>query len=68
MSENLPKTMRAIAIGEDKTPDSLFIEETALPSYGDDEILVRIGAAGVNRGDCMQRIGFYPPPPLTLWD
>ncbi len=63
MSENLPKTMRAIAIGEDKTPDSLFIEETALPSYGDDEILVRIGAAGVNRGDCMQRIGFYPPPP-----
>lgn len=63
MSENLPKTMRAIAIGEDKTPDSLFIEETALPSYGDDEILVRVGAAGVNRGDCMQRIGFYPPPP-----
>jgi len=63
MSENLPDMMRAIAIGEDKTPDSLFVEEIALPSFNDDEILVRVGAAGVNRGDCMQRIGFYPPPP-----
>lgn len=63
MSENLPTQMRAIAIGEDKTPNSLFIEATSLPILSDDEILVRVGAAGVNRGDCMQRIGFYPPPP-----
>ena len=55
--------MRAVAIGEAKTPESLFVEDTALPPFGDDEILVRVGAAGVNRGDCMQRIGFYPPPP-----
>jgi putative PIG3 family NAD(P)H quinone oxidoreductase len=30
---------------------------------GDDEVLVKIAAAGVNRGDCYQRMGFYPPPP-----
>lgn len=59
----IPKTMRAIAIGEDKTPDSLFINQVELPSITDDDVLVRIGAAGVNRGDCMQRMGLYPAPP-----
>ena len=61
--ETLPAKMRAIAIGEAQTPDSLHIVSQNLPSYGDEDILVRVGAAGVNRGDCMQRIGFYPPPP-----
>jgi NADPH2:quinone reductase len=55
--------MRAIAIGPDKTPASLFITEVAIPEPKTDEILVRIHAAGVNRGDCYQRMGFYPPPP-----
>lgn len=63
MSDTLAETMRAIAIGEAQTPDSLHIAEMALPQFGDDEILVRVAAAGVNRGDCVQRIGFYPPPP-----
>lgn len=61
--ETLPAKMRAIAIGETKTPDSLFIQERELPQPSADEILVRVAAAGVNRGDCVQRIGFYPPPP-----
>lgn len=66
MSKNpsaLPDTMRAIAVGEAKTPDSLFVDRVPLPAFGEDEILVRVAAAGVNRGDCVQRIGFYPPPP-----
>lgn len=63
MSDTLPETMRAIAIGEAQTPDSLHIADMALPQFSDDEILVRVAAAGVNRGDCVQRIGFYPPPP-----
>ena len=63
MTDALPTTMRSIAIGEDKTPDSLHIAEAPMPEIGPDEVLVRIAAAGVNRGDCMQRMGLYPAPP-----
>ena len=63
MTDALPTAMRAIAIGEDKTPASLHIAETPMPEIGPDEVLVRIEAAGVNRGDCMQRMGLYPAPP-----
>lgn len=63
MTDALPTTMRAIAIGADKTPDSLHIADAPMPDIGPDEVLVRIGAAGVNRGDCMQRMGLYPAPP-----
>ena len=63
MSEKLPQTMNAVAIGEDGAPDSLHLTTCNVPQPQADEILVRIGAAGVNRGDCMQRIGLYPPPP-----
>ncbi len=62
MPENIPTEMRAIAIGDDKTPESLFIAPCPVPQCGDDELLVRVGAAGVNRGDCMQRMGLYPAP------
>ena len=30
---------------------------------GTGEVLIRVGAAGVNRPDCLQRAGAYPPPP-----
>lgn len=35
------------------------------PAPGTGELLVRVRAAGVCRGDLMQRDGFYPPPPGT---
>lgn len=35
------------------------------PSPGTGELLVRVRAAGVCRGDLMQRDGMYPPPPGT---
>ena len=63
MSENLPQTMNAIAIGEGGAPESLYLAARDLPKPQAGEILVWLGAAGVNRGDCMQRIGLYPPPP-----
>jgi NADPH2:quinone reductase len=34
-----------------------------VPSLGEGEILVRVGAAGVNRPDVLQRQGLYAPPP-----
>lgn len=58
----IPKKMRAISIGEDNSPASLTLTEHNTPRPDTYEILVKIGAAGVNRGDCYQRMGFYPPP------
>ncbi len=63
IAEEIPEKMRAISIGEDKSPDMLSLSEYDTPRPDTHEILVKIGAAGVNRGDCYQRMGFYPPPP-----
>ena len=59
----IPEKMQAISIGADKSTDSLSLTEHDTPRPDKHEILVKIGAAGVNRGDCYQRMGFYPPPP-----
>ena len=61
--KEIPEKMRAIAIGADRTPASLVLETQNTPQPGSHEILVKISTAGVNRGDCYQRMGFYPPPP-----
>lgn len=57
------QTMRCIEVGADKTPESLTLATRPCPQPGADDILVAVAAAGVNRGDCVQRMGFYPPPP-----
>lgn len=36
--------------------------ESPRPSPKDGEILIKVHAAGVNRPDVFQRMGFYPPP------
>ncbi len=41
----------------------IVIEQRPVPSPGSHEVLVQIAAAGVNRADLMQRLGFYPAPP-----
>ena len=56
-------TMRAVAIREPGGPEVLTIEERPVPVPGEEEILVAVAAAGVNRPDVMQRRGHYPPPP-----
>lgn len=38
-------------------------ERRDLPEIGEDEVLIRVRAAGVNRPDVAQRKGLYPPPP-----
>ena len=55
--------MTVIAVREPGGPDVLVPEQRPLPVLGDDQILVRVRAAGVNRPDVMQRKGQYPPPP-----
>jgi NADPH:quinone reductase len=41
----------------------LILAEIEKPSPGPHQILIRVGAAGVNRPDLIQRAGRYPPPP-----
>ena len=52
--------MKAILVNEDK---SLRWDNVPDPKMGDDEVLVKIEAAALNRADLMQREGDYPPPP-----
>ena len=60
---SLPETMRAIEVTEPGEADVLKSCERPLPSLADDEVLIKVAAAGVNRPDVLQRRGFYPPPP-----
>lgn len=54
--------MQVIEISEFGGPEVLKIGQRSFPKYGPDEILIRIHAAGINRPDCLQRLGHYPPP------
>ena len=59
----VPGEMMAIAIPVPGGPDALVRERRTVPVQGDDEVLIRVAAAGVNRPDVLQRQGKYPPPP-----
>lgn len=57
-------TMRAIAVAGGKGPATALQPVTLpRPEPGEGQILIRVAAAGVNRPDVAQRLGFYPPPP-----
>lgn len=55
--------MRVIRISEHGAADVLVLDEAPPPEPGDGQIRVRVGAAGVNRADLLQRRGRYPAPP-----
>lgn len=59
----LPKDMRVIEITQPGGPDVLTEGTRSMPILGEDEVLIKVVAAGVNRGDCLQRAGAYPAPP-----
>lgn len=59
----LPETMRAIGFDAPGGPDVLKVIDAPLPRLRPDDVLIRVAYAGVNRPDCLQRAGAYPPPP-----
>jgi putative PIG3 family NAD(P)H quinone oxidoreductase len=59
----LPTTQRQIEIAQPGGPEVMRIAEAPLPRPGDDDVLIEVAYAGVNRPDCLQRAGAYPPPP-----
>jgi len=52
--------MKAILVNDDR---SLRWDNVPDPMIKNDEVLVKIEAAALNRADLMQREGDYPPPP-----
>ncbi|MCP4327740.1 MAG: NAD(P)H-quinone oxidoreductase [Alphaproteobacteria bacterium] len=63
MTSALPDMMTAIEITEPGGPDVLVAGARDLPVPGDNEVLIKVAAAGVNRPDVLQREGNYAPPP-----
>jgi len=63
MAAGIPATMQAIGFDEPGGPDVLAADEAAVPEPGPADVLIRVAYAGVNRPDCLQRAGAYPPPP-----
>ena len=55
--------MRQIYFEGHGGPDVIRIGEAPVPEPGPGQVLIEVAAAGVNRPDCLQREGVYPPPP-----
>ena len=54
--------MKAAVAGEIEGKKIPVIQEIDVPLPGAEEILIKVAAAGLNRGDLMQVMGLYPPP------
>ena len=54
--------MKAILFDKYGDPSVMYIGEVAKPIIDDNEVLIKVAAAGVNRPDILQRQGGYPPP------
>lgn len=58
-----PTEMTAIEIVHPGGPDVLVPARRPVPRPTDEQVLIRVHAAGVNGPDVFQRKGFYNPPP-----
>jgi NADPH:quinone reductase len=63
MRLNIPATQTVIEIKKPGGPEVLVPATRPVPEPKVGEVLIRIAAAGVNRADCLQRMGRYPMPP-----
>ena len=59
----VPDHMRFIDMTGYGGPEVLTLAEGPVPRPETGEVLIRVAAAGMNRGDILQRTGNYPPPP-----
>lgn len=55
--------MKAVIVTKPGGPENLAVAEVEDPQPGPGQVVLDVVAAGVNRADIMQRMGFYPPPP-----
>ncbi len=59
----VPTTMRHVAVTQPGPPDVMHVVDGPVPQPRAGEVLIEVANAGVNRPDCAQRAGTYPPPP-----
>lgn len=59
----IPERAPAIEISKTGGPEVLSLVDIPVSRPGPGEVLIRVEAAGLNRADCVQREGNYPPPP-----
>ena len=52
--------MKAVVITTSGDPQALQVQEVENPEIGDDEVLIRVDAAAINRADKLQRKGLHP--------
>jgi putative PIG3 family NAD(P)H quinone oxidoreductase len=55
--------VKAITIPQPGDASALVLTDVPDPQPAPGEVRIKVAAAGVNRADVMQRMGFYPPPP-----
>jgi NADPH2:quinone reductase len=60
---NIPATQTVIEIKQPGGPEVLVPATRPVPEPKAGEVLIRIAGAGINRADCLQRMGRYPMPP-----
>ena len=56
-------SMNFVAHGSGGAPQVMHLSEMPVPKPAATEVLIKVAYAGVNRPDCLQRSGRYPPPP-----
>src|SRR4051812_49668406 len=61
----LPAEMNAVEITSPGEPGVLKLGKRPMPTIANEEVLIEVAAAGVNRPDVLQRKGMYEPPPGT---
>ena len=66
--QKVPENMRVVSARKGGGADSLVLEQRAVPQPGAGQVLIRVAAAGLNRGDLLQRSRTYPAPPGTEYD
>jgi putative PIG3 family NAD(P)H quinone oxidoreductase len=60
---SIPAKMNAVLAGKIDGKPAPVVEQIDVPKPGANEILIKVAATGLNRGDLMQVMGMYPPPP-----
>jgi putative PIG3 family NAD(P)H quinone oxidoreductase len=55
--------MRAIHVTNPGQGYTLAVADIAKPAPAAGDVLIKVAAAGLNRADLAQAMGFYPPPP-----
>jgi putative PIG3 family NAD(P)H quinone oxidoreductase len=60
---NMKNTMNVVVHGDGGPANVMSIAQVALPIPKENQVLIQVHVAGVNRPDVFQRSGSYPPPP-----